>query len=143
MANSIEFDISAFEKKLTASKAELLAGAISGMHDATDHLLAVSRDEAPLKSSTLRTTAGKEVTVDGDTVTGEVYYSATETDTNGERYNYALRVHEMGEYKSPTTPGTRPKFLSRPLKVNAKLYRRMLIAGMKRGGGGHDHHSGH
>ncbi|WP_052410268.1 hypothetical protein [Paenibacillus durus] len=142
MANTIEFDISAFTKKLTASKAELLAGAISGMHDATDHLLAVSRDEAPLKSSTLRTTAGKDVTVEGDTVTGEVYYSATETDSKGERYNYALRVHEMGEYKNPTTPGTRPKFLSRPLRVNAKLYRKMLIAGMKRGGGAGADHSG-
>lgn len=108
------------------------AAAVLGMHDATDHLLAVSRDEAPQKSNTLRTTAGKEVKVIGTKIVGEVFYNVTELGSSGVRFNYALRVHEMGEYKNPTTPGTRPRFLSRPLRTNERLYLRFIDDAIRR-----------
>jgi hypothetical protein len=126
--------MSGFLRGMDVAKANTLASVILGVNDATDHLLAVSRDEAPLKTGALRMTAGKGVTVEGDAVIGEVFYSVTEQSADGERFNYALRVHEMGEYKNPTTPGTRPKFLSRPLKVNSRRYRAMIADAIKGAG---------
>lgn len=117
---------------LERQRETVIEAAISGVHDATDHLLATSRDIAPLKTGTLRMTAGKEVKVKDGQVYGEVFYSATEEGRSGARFNYALRVHEMGAYKNPTTPGTRPKFLSQPLRTNQRLYQRMINDSVRR-----------
>lgn len=133
MSDVIEFDIGPLLAAFDRSKAEVLESAVVGVHDAVDSLLAVSRDEAPLKKGTLRTTAGSSVEVDGDTVTGEVFYSAVETTKTGERVNYAVILHEMGEFKNPTTPGTRPKWLERPLKRDAKRYNRMIASAIRKG----------
>lgn len=127
----IEFDMGGFFRKLEVSAEAMKAGAILGVHDATDDLLAKSREEAPLEHGTLRQTAFKEVSVVGDVIVGEVIYSVTEESASGERFNYALRLHEMGRFKNPTTAGTRPKFLERPLKTNAKRYNRMIVNGIK------------
>lgn len=132
MSDVIEFEFETLFKALDRSKEDVLESAIVGVNDATDHLLAVSRDEAPLDKGTLRTTAGTTVEVNGDTVTGEVFYSAVEQGASG-RVNYAIIVHEMGEYKNPKTPGTRPKFLERPLKANAKKYNRMIATVIRKG----------
>lgn len=131
--NSVTFDFNIITKALDRTKAEVQASAVIGMQDATDDLLAKSRDEAPLKDGTLRMTAFSEVTTEGDEVVGSVNYSAVEESSGGERFNYALRVHEMGSFKNPTTPGTRPKFLERPLKANAKRYNRMLADAIRKG----------
>lgn len=131
MSDVIEFEFETLFKALDRSKEDVLESAIVGVNDATDHLLAVSRDEAPLDKWILRTTAGTTVEVNGDTVTGEVFYSAVEQGAGG-RVNYAIIVHEMGEYKNPTTPGTRPKFLERPLKANAKKYNRMIATAIRK-----------
>lgn len=130
---SIEFDMSGFVKDLSISKSQLLKAVAEGIQDSTDHLLIASTNEAPLDKGILRMTAGQEVKTDGDTVTGEVFFSAVE-DGGAGRYNYALRVHEMGEYKNPTTPGTKPKFLSRPLQTNSDLYRKFISDAIKCGG---------
>lgn len=124
-------DAAALYRFLERQREVVIEAAISGVHDATDHLLATSRNIAPLKSSTLRVTAGKEVTVRNGQVYGEVFYSATE-ERGGVRFNYALRVHEMGAYKNPTTPGTRPKFLSQPLRTNERLYQRFINDAIRR-----------
>lgn len=124
-------DVSGLYRFLAQQEAKVIAGAMSGLHDATDHLLAVSRNEAPLKTTTLRVTAGKTVKNENGRIYGEVFYSATE-ESGGVRFNYALRVHEMGEYKNPTTPGTRPKFLSRPLRTNERLYQRFVTDAIRR-----------
>ncbi|WP_342439342.1 hypothetical protein NSS79_10725 [Paenibacillus sp. FSL L8-0436] len=125
-------DTSGLYRFLAERESAVIAAAISGVHDATDHLLATSRNEAPLKTGTLRITAGKKVTKENGQIYGEVFYSATEEGSSGVRFNYALRVHEMGEYKSPTTPGTRPKFLSRPLRTNERLYQRFINDAIRR-----------
>lgn len=39
---------------------------------------------------------------------------------------YALRLHEMPEYKNPTTPGTGPKWLERALTQNLDRYLRYI-----------------
>ncbi|MMZ64444.1 hypothetical protein D1872_267790 [compost metagenome] len=136
----IEFDLSGLFRGLDRSKADILKAAEIGVHDATDSLLDTSRDLAPKDGGTLRLTAGKDVQVNGDTVEGEVFYSATETDENGERVNYALITHELHSgdgfsgiaYKDPTTSGTIPKYLERPLKENAEEYRNIIADAIRK-----------
>lgn len=127
-----EFRVDELHRFLEAKRGAMVEAAVSGLHDATDRLLADSRDIAPLDTGTLRMTAGKEVTVKGAQAYGEVFYSATEEGSSGVRFNYALRVHEMGPYKNPTTPGTRPKFLSQPLKTNKRLYTQFINDAVRR-----------
>lgn len=130
----MEFDCDAFLKVLDWSKAEVQKGAETGMHDATDDLLRVSREWAPLKHGTLRKTAGKHVNATDKGVVGEVYFNATEETTAGKRVNYALITHELGEsFKNPTTSGgTQPKYLERPLKENADEYKQMIADGVRK-----------
>lgn len=129
---TISADTSGLLRFLAEQESKIIAAAITGLHDATDRLLVDSRNEAPLKTGTLRMTAGKKVVNQNGQVYGEVFYSATEEGPSGARFNYALRVHEMGEYRSPTTPGTRPKFLSRPLRTNERLYQRFVSDAIRR-----------
>lgn len=131
--NSVTFDFSIITKALDRTKAEVQASGVVGMRDAVDDLLATSRDEAPLDEGTLRMTAFNEVSADGEEVVGTVTFSAVNQSESGERYNYALNLHEMGSFKNPTTPGTRPKYLERPLKANAKRYKRMIADAIRKG----------
>ncbi|WP_379161376.1 hypothetical protein [Paenibacillus sp. sgz5001063] len=129
---SFSADTSELFRFLAQQESRVVAAAMSGLHDATDRLLVDSRNEAPLKTGTLRMTAGKKVVNENGQIYGEVFYSATEESPSGVRFNYALRVHEMGEYRNPTTPGTRPKFLSRPLRTNERLYQRFINDAIRR-----------
>lgn len=129
----MEFDFDTFFKGLDWSKRAVRDGAKEGMHDATDHLLATSRNLAPLKKRTLRSSAGKNVDATEAGVTGEVTFSATEQSKSGELVNYALITHELGEsFKNPTTPGTQPKYLERPLKENADKYMQMVADAIRK-----------
>ncbi|WP_314587920.1 hypothetical protein [Paenibacillus terrigena] len=131
----MDFNFDDFFKSLDWSKVAVKDGAAEGMHDATDDLLSKSRDLAPLSDGggTLRRTSGKNVEVSGDEVSGEVYFSATERDKNGEVYNYALITHELGDsFKNPSTPGTQPKYLERPMKENAERYKQMVADSIRR-----------
>ncbi|MBG9736574.1 hypothetical protein ABD86_25410 [Paenibacillus alvei] len=136
----MEFDFNAFFKSLDWTKVEVRTGAETGMHDATDDLLRVSRDLAPLKKGTLRENSGKNVDITNKGVTGEVYFNATEETKSGELINYALITHELHSgdgysgfrFKNPTTPGTQPKYLERPLKENADKYRQMVADAIRK-----------
>lgn len=138
---TIEFDITAFVNGLDRTKAAVLKSAVVGTHEATDSLLNTSRDLAPHDKGTLRLTAGTSVEVNGVVVEGEVYYNATETDEYNARVNYALITHELHSgdgfsgiaYKDPTTPGTTPKYLERPLKQNAEEYRDIIANAIREG----------
>ncbi|MDR9852895.1 hypothetical protein RJP21_04675 [Paenibacillus sp. VCA1] len=131
--NSVTFDFNIITKALDRTKAEVQASGVVGVQDAVDDLLATSRDEAPLDEGTLRMTAFNEVSADGEEVVGTVTFSAVNQSESGERYNYALRLHEMGSFKNPTTAGTKPKYLERPLKANAKRYNRMIADAIRKG----------
>ncbi|MCY9532977.1 hypothetical protein M5X06_12925 [Paenibacillus alvei] len=129
----MEFDFDAFFKSLDWSKVEVQSGAATGLNDATDDLLRVSRDLAPLKKGTLRENSGKNVVVTSKGVVGEVYFSATEETKSGEKINYALITHELGEsFKNPSTPGTQPKYLERPLKENADKYKQLVADAIRK-----------
>lgn len=132
--DAIEFDYGVLFKAFDKSVAGVLDGAIAGVHDVVGVLLDESREEAPLDKGTLRMTAGTNVEFDGDAaVTGEVFYSAVEEGKSG-RVNYAVILHELGEeFKNPSTPGTRPKWLERPLKRNKRRFNFMMAAAIRRG----------
>lgn len=122
----IEFDCQAFFSALDWTKEEVRRGAEKGMEDATNDLLEKSRNLAPLDKSTLRKTAGRDIKVTHTGVKGEVYFHVPE-EVSGKDVDYALITHELGEsYKDPTTLGTQPKYLERPLKENAEEYKQMI-----------------
>lgn len=123
---TMDFDTSAFLAAAERTVQRTISAAERGMGDAVDALINDSRNLAPLDTGTLRSSAYGTVEAEGTKVTGTVTYSVTEQSASGERFNYALYQHELGEsYANPTTPGTQPKFLERPLKENAEKYLRI------------------
>lgn len=130
MSKQAEFDFSGMLAGLER-KVSNIEAAKREMGDCMDDLLAESMNIAPLDKGTLRNTAWTEVNSDGKTVSGAVYYSAVES-SGGGRFNYALKVHEMGEFKNPTTPGTNPKFLSEPLKKNVNAYKERVSSAISK-----------
>ncbi|WP_068616592.1 hypothetical protein [Paenibacillus tuaregi] len=130
---SVTFDSSVLVITLDRTKGKTREAGVIGMQDATDDLLLKSRDEAPMEEGVLRLTAFSEVTASEDKVTGSVNYSAVNQSADGRRYNYALRTHEMGTFKNPSTPGTKPKYLERPLKANIKRYTHMISSTIRKG----------
>lgn len=140
---SIDFDFSGFLNGIDRTKETLVKAAENGVTDATNSLLNTSRNLAPLSDGggVLRMSGHSEVNTSGDVVEGEVFYSATETNKSGERINYALITHELHSgdgfsgirFKDPTTPGTTPKYLERPLKQNAEVYREMIAKAIREG----------
>lgn len=132
----MKFDFDDFFRGLDWSKAAIKEGAKEGMEDALEHLLRESRDLAPLSASggRLRESGKMQSRVVGEKVEGEVSFSVVEETESGEAYDYAVITHELGEsYKNPTTPGTQPKYLERPLKQNADKYQEMIANGIKKG----------
>ncbi|RAU96838.1 hypothetical protein [Paenibacillus sp. YN15] len=123
---SLTFDDTAFLRMLDVTEKNVRRAVRNGLGDAADALLHDSRNLAPLDKGTLRSTAWSGVDEEGTEITGVVTYSVTEQSASGERFNYALYQHELGEsYADPTTPGTQPKFLERPLKQNYDRYMRI------------------
>lgn len=140
---NIEFDFSDFLKGIDKSKEAVIKATEAGVTDATGSLLDTSRNLAPLSDGggVLRMSGHREVTTNGDIVEGEVFYNATETSKSGERINYVLITHELHSgdgfsgirFKDPTTPGTTPKYLERPLKQNADEYLDMIAKAIREG----------
>lgn len=125
------FDMSAFDKGLEALEKRTRTAARDAITDVTYDLLKESVNLAPLDKGVLRQ-AWAEFDSTATAETGEVYFSAVEKEGK-DRVNYALIVHEMGEaFKNPTTPGTQPKFLERPLKENADDYVRRMAEIMRK-----------
>lgn len=124
---SIEFDnLDEFFRQLDFSNDKILEGARRGIEEAVNDLGERSKQLAPKKEGKLR--EGMSITTNVDTINetayGEVVFSAKK---EGSWFNYAAKLHEMGEeYKNPTTPGTQPKFLERPLKQNSQRYKEMI-----------------
>ncbi|MDP5274351.1 HK97 gp10 family phage protein [Chengkuizengella axinellae] len=128
----LQIDTTNLFKGLDLTKKNIQERAIEGMQKAADDLLKESKKLAPKKSGDLRMSAKVEVYVRGDTVTGEVVYTATSKTKSGWKYNYALKLHEMGKFKNPTTSGTSPKFLSRPLKAKYAKYMNDVASEIRR-----------
>jgi len=124
--NGINFDYSEVLAGLERKMAEIEAAAKQEMGDCMDDLLAESTNIAPMKDGALRNDAKTTTNSDGSIIEGYVQYWGVSNDGKNGNFDYALKVHEMGEYKNPTTKGTRPKFLSEPLKKNAAAYKQRI-----------------
>lgn len=138
---TINFDASDFLRGLDAVDRNILTEGKVAMHDATDDLLRISRDIAPIDKGLLRQSGHAEVNVKPNgTIVGTVSYSAKERDGNGV-FDYAVWTHEM-DYdlgaQSNAAPGTDGydvgnKYLERPLQGESEKYVRWLTEGVARG----------
>lgn len=129
----ITIDFGTFTVATDAAVRNAKEGAKNGVERATEHLFRKAEELAPLKKGTLRASERMGISEDGGTISGEVTFGVTEVDEKGNRFNYALKLHEMGEFKNPTTPGTHPKFLERPLKENVDDFKRMIAEEIRKG----------
>lgn len=100
-------------------------GARNGTHDVLDEWKREATDLAPLKKGTLRRSIKTKVSGNGADITGAISASVIES-RNGRRFDYAAYLHDVypqkhGEsFKNPTTSGTIPRFIDKPLEDNAE-----------------------
>lgn len=113
-----------------------------GLEDVMDDWKRLSTDLAPLSEhgGTLRRGIYKEVDEESGELTGAISVTAVES-RNGKTFDYATHIHDVFPHKTfkhPTTAGTIPKFLDKPLEENGKQWIRdiekAIRAEFKRGG---------
>lgn len=127
MADGFELDLSQVFRGIDFASERVRDAAARGMEKAMEELQWDSVHLAPILTGDLRSSAKVEVTVSGYRVSGEVSYSVIKTNKRGWSFNYALRLHEFpGQYANPSKSGTRPKFLSGPLKAKRAIYQQMI-----------------
>ncbi|MFD2330665.1 hypothetical protein ACFSR7_15540 [Cohnella sp. GCM10020058] len=124
--DEFSIDITDVFKGMDFASDQALRGAERGMKLIMEDLKAESNRTAPKLTGNLRSHVSVEVTTSRGRVTGTVSYRAISTSKSGWAYDYALHLHEMPKIKDPSTPGTGPKFLSRPLKARSVKYEQML-----------------
>lgn len=127
MSDGFEFDFSSLFKGIDFAESRIRDAAERGMHKVMDDLGAESKREAPRLSGNLRNSQHIEVRATRYSVVGEVSYTVVSKNKRGWGFNYALRLHDYPrQFKDPTTSGTRPKFLSGPLKARKQRYEEMI-----------------
>ncbi|WP_339194580.1 hypothetical protein MKY95_23165 [Paenibacillus sp. FSL P4-0176] len=130
---SIEINASAFLKQLDLLNDRAVAAAQRGVLLAVDELGDESHGLAPKgKGGVLRRSQRVEVeTKSGLRITATLSYSATRATKSGHQFNYALFLHEVADF-DPTTPGTGPKFLERPLKARSRRFLKIIADEVKK-----------
>ena len=115
-------DASDFLRGLTLVQANIVRKGKDGIQQATDELLRVARDIAPISTGVLRASEKGRLFIRGRGIVGEVAFSATNQSGAG-RFNYALWTHEYMDPSQVSNPGTTtdgyavgPKYLERPLQ---------------------------
>ncbi len=127
MAEGFELDLREVFQGIDFVSDRIRSAAERGMEKAMEDLGDESEKLAPKLSGNLRASRKVKVTATKFSVTGEVSYSVTKTNKRGWGFNYALRLHEYPkQFADPSTPGTGPKFLSRPLKARREKYEKMI-----------------
>jgi hypothetical protein len=102
-------------------------GSRIGTGDVLDEWKREATDLAPMEYGTLRRNIKTEIDDRGETVTGTISASVIES-RNGRRFDYAAYLHDVypqkhGEtFKDPTTAGTIPRFIDKPLEENAEKW---------------------
>ncbi|MFD2334723.1 hypothetical protein ACFSR7_36230 [Cohnella sp. GCM10020058] len=124
--DEFSIDIADVFKGMDFAGDRAMQGAERGMTLIMEDLKEESNRRAPKLTGNLRSHVSIAVTTSRGRVVGTVSYRAISTSKSGWGYDYALHLHEMPKIKDPTTPGTGPKFLSRPLKARSAKYEQML-----------------
>lgn len=122
----LDMNISAFLKQLDLAQDRVMKGAIRGVGRAANELANESARLAPKDQGAL--VASRKVTMEvksGVRVTATVSYSAIQRSKSGWGFDYAVFLHEAANW-DPTTPGTGPKFLERPLKARYRRYQQLI-----------------
>ncbi|WP_141500966.1 HK97 gp10 family phage protein [Paenibacillus luteus] len=102
-------------------------GAKNGTHDVLDEWKREATDLAPMEYGTLRRSIKTDVSGRGENVDGSISASVIES-RNGRRFDYAAYLHDVypqrhgDSFKNPTTSGTIPKFIDKPLEDNAERW---------------------
>lgn len=129
---SLNINSSAFLKQLDLLNERAVQAAERGIIKAMDELESESDRLAPKKSGKLRKSRRIEVeTKTGLRITATVSYSAVNPSKSGYQFNYALFLHEVADF-DPTTPGTGPKFLERPLKAKSRRFIKIIADEVKK-----------
>lgn len=136
---SAEFDSSDFMRHLAANEAAVVANATMAIQDATDDLLRIARDIAPIDSTDLRRSGATHLFTEPNKYIGEVAFGVTKGN-----FNYAYKIHEteyrfgIGTAMAAAAGGTDGyhvgnKFLQRPLEGESAKYMTWLTEAILRG----------
>lgn len=127
MVDGFELDLRDVFRGIDFMSDKIQSAAERGMERVMDDLADESDRLAPKLTGDLRSSRQVKVTTTRFSVTGEITYSAISTNKRGWAFNYALRLHEYPrQFADPSTPGTGPKFLSRPLKARRMTYEQWI-----------------
>ncbi|MBX6361284.1 MAG: hypothetical protein IRZ03_14530 [Acidobacterium ailaaui] len=134
--DGLKLDFIDFLAHLDRKEAAVLKAEHDALEDATDDLLRISSNIAPIDTGQLRRSGRKEITMRGagHELVGHVYFSATEESGKYGRFNYALWTHEMDYNLGPVSrqaPGVDGyevgnKYLERPLRGESRKYLRWV-----------------
>lgn len=123
---SLDLSNAAMFKLLDLTNDRVVEAAARGMEKAIQELSDDANKLAPKDKGKLR--SSKKINLDtrnGLRITGTVSFSAVNRSKKGWNFNYALYLHEVADF-DPTTPGTGPKFLERPLKAHYRRYQKII-----------------
>ncbi|SEM81678.1 HK97 gp10 family phage protein [Paenibacillus sp. OV219] len=123
---SFEINLNDVYRGIDFADQRFRAAAERGMQKAMEELKADAQAGAPNLTGELRQRAHVRVSVSGYSVTGEVSFSLLKKNKRGWATDVALFLHEHRKFKEPSTPGTGPKYLERPLKAKSARYREII-----------------
>lgn len=130
---TLTFDINNFTSSMTKIANNVNKCGVTAMQDCVDDLARISSNIAPIDKSSLRKSHKKSVKQQGDTVVGEVSFSAY----GRGNFNYAIAMHEWSY--TPSQAGSfngyavGAKYLERPLKGESEKYLRWFGEGVQKG----------
>jgi hypothetical protein len=113
-------------------------GARRGLEDIMDEWKADAVDLAPLEHGTLRRGIHTDVDAESGKLTGAISATAVERSAGG-TFDYAEYIHDIypqvhgKTFKKPTTAGTIPEFLDKPMEENGERWKRELEAAIRDG----------
>ncbi|NOU98481.1 HK97 gp10 family phage protein [Paenibacillus planticolens] len=113
-------------------------GARRGLEDVMDDWKREATDLAPLKHGTLRRGIHVDVDQSSGKLTGAISVTAIES-KGGRSFDYAEYIHDIypqvhgKSFKHPTTPGTIPEFLDKPMEDNEDVWKRELEREIREG----------
>lgn len=130
---SLNFNLAPFFKSLDLTSDRVIAAAERGVKRALDELGDESYALAPKDKGELRRSRKVHVeTKSGLRITGTIRYSAINRSKSGWNFDYAVFLHELSDF-DPSTPGTGPKFLERPLKARYRRYQQIIAEEIRKG----------
>jgi hypothetical protein len=128
----LELNASQLLKQLDLTQNNIMRAAIQGVSKAANELANESDKLTPRDEGEL--VASRKIRLEvrhGISVLATVSYSAIRRSKSGWNFDYAVFQHEVGDW-DPTTPGTGPKYLERPLKAYTRRLQKTIADEIKK-----------